>query len=385
MSAFKKVFVISLVLLLIVGVFSGIYNFAFRDNTGDDEQSQEDKDKNSPFTNNAKPLPENAGRIFPLTDEAIVGPTISQDDESVKYYAKNDGSVYETSFSGTNKKTVTKNSISGLVYILWSPKKDKVITITSQGGNTKRYLYDNDTKTAKEFNPAMDNISWDNTGEKIFYRFTDPKSGERFISMADPDGSNWKNLTRVGYKFISIAPVPHSSLVSFWNLPNGHEETIFQTISSIGGEPKTLLTQKFGADYLWSPNGEKVLVSSAESKGSSKISLSVMNSNGGEYKNLNVPTLASKCVWSKNGKTVYFSLPGSIPEGSVMPNDYNEKKFTTKDSFWRVDITTGKQDRIVELNEIKEGIDARNLFLSPSEDYLFFINRINDKLYGIEL
>lgn len=379
----KKFFVISLVLLLIVGVFSGIYNFAFREDAKK-EASEEKKD--SPFgEKTAAPAPaKKAGRIFPLSEEAAVAPVVSQIGESVRYYDKSDGSVYEVSFSGTNKKTVTKNEIAGLVYVSWSPKKDRVISIVNRDGKTGRYLYDYNTQSAREYDPAMDNISWDNTGEKIFYRYSSA-SGEKFLSLADPDGSNWKNLTKISYPFVSITAVPQSSLVSFWSRPNGFEETSFQVINSVGGEPKPLLTQKFGADYLWSPNGEKVLVSSVDSRGGSKTTLAVMNSSGGEYRNLNVPTLASKCVWGRNSKDVFCALPGSIPEGSVMPNDYNDKKFTTRDSFWRIDTATGKQERAVELAEIKEGYDATDLFLSPSEDYLFFINRIDGRLYGIEL
>ncbi len=379
----KKIFIISAILLLIVGIFTGIYNFVFQKK----EVSQTLQEKNNPFKEKPSTTTQSikkTSRIFPLTDEAVIAPVITLDGEKIKYYSKKDGSVYEISFSGANKKTITKNEIDGLVYVSWSPQKDKVISITNKDGKIKRYLYDYNTQSAKEYSPAMDNISWDNTGEKIFYRYTS-SAGEKFLSFANPDGSNWKNLTRISYPFISLSTIPQSSLISFWNRPNGFEETSFHVINSMGGEPKTLLTQRFGADYLWSPSGNKVLVSSTDSRGGSKTMLAVMNPNGGEYKNLNIPTMVSKCVWSKDENFVYFSLPGSIPEGSVMPNDYNEGKFNTRDSFWKVDINTGKQERIVELSDIKENYDAKNLFLSPLEDYLFFVNRLDDKLYGIEL
>jgi hypothetical protein len=111
----------------------------------------------------------------------------------------------------------------------------------------------------------------------------------------------------------------------------------------------------------------------------------VINDQGGEYKNLEIPTLVSKCVWSKNNKIVYFALPSSLPDNILMPNDYDAKKFTTTDTFWKVDVTTGKKDRMIELEKMQGSYDASNLFLSPDEGNLFFINRIDDKLYKVKM
>lgn len=383
----KKIFIISLVLLLVVGVFAGIYNFSFKEEKPAKtlENSSQDSKKDISSSDSKNTAPENTSRIFPLTDEEILGPTITADGDHIKYYSKSNGSVYEISFDGREKKTVTNNNLSSLVNILWSPQKDKVISVFNNNGEVSRYLYNYATKHGVKLDENIDSIVWNNLGDKIIYKFYDRKNKKRLISLADPDNTNWKNLAKIDFRFASLAPVPQSSLLSFWNYPNSFEETKLQTVGISGGEPKLVFSGKFGVDYLWSPKGDKVLTSAAETKGSSKVLLAAINSNGGEYQNYNIPTLASKCAWSNDGKTIYYALPGSIPDGSVMPNDYIEKKFTTRDSFWKIDITTGKQERIVELNEIKEGYDAANLFLSPSEDYLFFVNRIDGKLYEIEL
>jgi len=75
----------------------------------------------------------------------------------------------------------------------------------------------------------------------------------------------------------------------------------------------------------------------------------------------------------------------SIPENSILPNEYDSKKFTTTDTFWKVDIATGKKTRLIELKEMSDTFDAANLFLSSEETMLFFINRKDDKLYRIKL
>ena len=78
-------------------------------------------------------------------------------------------------------------------------------------------------------------------------------------------------------------------------------------------------------------------------------------------------------------------MPGGIPDSAAMPNDYQDNKFTTNDTFWKMDITTGKKDRVVESGETTGTFDSSNLFLSPTEDALYFTNKIDKKLYKIAL
>jgi hypothetical protein len=68
-----------------------------------------------------------------------------------------------------------------------------------------------------------------------------------------------------------------------------------------------------------------------------------------------------------------------------MPNDYYSNKFQTADTFWKVNVLTGEKTRLIDLNKISAKIDAKNIFLNPDESLLFFVNRIDGKLYQISL
>ena len=105
----------------------------------------------------------------------------------------------------------------------------------------------------------------------------------------------------------------------------------------------------------------------------------------GTYVDLGIPTVVSKCVWSNDDKTVYYALPGGIPDSAVMPDDYIANKFTTSDTFWKLDITTGMKERIIDPADENGTYDSSDLFLSPTENALFFINKIDNKLYKIVL
>lgn len=384
----KKIFIISSVFLLIVLVFLGIYNFAFKKNTSPSDIS---KDTASPSVPGNKPASdpekteESKGKIYSISQEAVISPTLNKTRDRIVYYTQEIGNVYEIYLDGGSKRTVSSKNLPDLKNVFWSPGKDQVISMFGKDGKNYFSFFDYNTKSGKELNPNIVAAAWSNLGDKVLYEYSDARTKRQTLNISNPDGTDWKKLSDSPYGGAEVAPIPQTSFISFWNAPSGFEETRLQAIGLAGGEAKTLFSGKFGADYLWSPNGGKALVSSGEAKGSSKIMLATINASGGEYQNLNIPTFVSKCVWSADNKTVFYALPGFIPDGSVMPNDYLDKKVTTKDTFWKVDVTTGKMERIIELDDLKSGFDATDPFLSPEENILFFTNRLDGKLYRIDL
>ncbi len=380
----KKVFIVSFVLLVVVLIFLGIYNFAFKKKSPVVEglpSQNEIPDKISLFDFGKD-------KIYPLADEPVISPVLSEDNKNIIYYSRTSGNVWKISLDGKEKEIISEDNLAGLVDVLWSPNKNKVISKFSKNGENTFYFYDYKTETGTELKSGIDDVVWTSLGNKIVYKYFDSRTKKRTLNIAESDGSNWKELAVIPYRNVSVESIPKTSLISFWNAPDAFLETSFQTVSIAGGEIKTLFSGKFGADYLWAPDGGKVLASFSNLKGGSKITLGVFNSNGGEYKNFGIPTLVSKSVWGKNSKVVYYALPGSIPESSVMPNDYQENKLATQDTFWKVDVNTGKQERVIELSELEdvgENFDAIGLFLSSDEDILFFTNKTDGKLYGINL
>jgi hypothetical protein len=313
----------------------------------------------------------------------VLAPKITTSGLTIKYYSKTTGKTYEVGVDGSNRRATSETGLPGLTNVTWSPDGTRVISMFSRGTDQTQFFYYNyTTGIGLPLKNNLDTVVWQNDN-KIFYKYYNPGTKERSLNVSDPDGTNWSKIADLPYKDVSIAPIPKTGLVSFWNKPNSNVETNFQTASILTPTPKTIFRGRTGADYRWSLDGNKALVSHTTDTGG--IALAVINSQGGEYKNLEAPTVVSKTIWSKDNKTVYFALPGSVPAGSVMPDDYLNGKFNTTDTFWRVDVTTGKKDRIVSLDKINGQFDATDLFLNTDESMLFFINRSDQKLYRINL
>jgi len=371
----------------------GIYNVSFKEKTSAINTNILAKETPAASNEEKSALEEigekigfkNSEKIYPLSDEVIISPALFSEDDQIAYYTRLNGSVYNVSLDGTGKKLVDNNNFSGLEKILWSSDNRKVLSRFNNNGKIQYSSYDYNAKKGFRLADGIEYAIWGNAGDQIVYEYYDSKTKKRTINAANYDGSNWKKIADISMSDAWIASVPQSSFVSFWNSPNSFNETSLSIINTVGGEARKIFSGRFGADYLWSPNGTKALVSSVDSKGGSKISLAVINSNGGEFQNLNIPTFASKCVWSKDNKTIYYALPTFSSGNYVLPNDYRNKKVTAKDVFWKMNITTGKSERIVETKDINNIYDAANLFLSSSEDILFFVNQNDGKIYGISM
>lgn len=377
----KKLFIISAVLLGITLFFLGVYNFAFKKETS--VSSEVPIDVSSLETAKEEFEKKKNEKIIAISDRKVIGAVLDKKNEEIKYYDAQNGTAWSINEGGKGEKQLSQTKVPGIKNISWSADKNKVLTTIEKNGMTFFYEYDYLTNKGVQLKEGLDTAIWDNTGAKIFYKYYNSSDKKRSLNIANPNGSEWQKIADIEFRNITISPVPFSSLVSFWNSPSANEESKLQITGITGGEVKTILSGKFGADYLWSPDGSKVLVSSVQGNNSSKTSLGVATIEGA-YVDLNIPTFVSKSVWSIDNKTLYYALPGGIPDGSVMPNAYQENKFNTEDTFWKVDMSTGEKKRVVDTAGIAEKYDSSNLFLSSTEDALFFINKIDQRLYKLK-
>lgn len=380
----KKVLIISLVLLFFTLLFLGVYNFAFKKDIA--ETLQETAQTSTENAANAfkKTVDWESEKIYSISEQPVMGPLFDKKNETIFFYSADDGTVWSVDPDGKGRKKISDTVLPNLKDVFWFSGGSKVLTKIEKDGRNYFYEYNHKEGSGADLKSGTDSVAWDYTGAKIFYKYYDEKTKKKSLNISNPDGSNWQHLADIEFKDVSIAPIPLTSTVSYWNSPDAFYETRLQTVSLVGGQPQTIFIGRFGADYLWSPDGTQALVSSLAEKEDKMVSLGILTAEG-EYKELNIPTLVSKCVWSFDGRTVFYALPGGIPYDAVMPNDYQSKKFMTEDTFWKMDIATNQKERIVETKEIKDKYDSSNLFLSATQDALYFVNRIDRKLYKIEL
>jgi hypothetical protein len=378
----KKFFIIAASLLVVTLLFLGVYYFLFKNNpnnpTVDATLNSETKSTTAQdFNNTQTQTPLESVSESPVFGASVIG------DNRIGFFR--DGALRQFSYGGGGEEVLVPDLPGKMLQVRWSPDKRKALALLGNKDGQRWYFIDLDTKLFVPLKDGLTSPTWSNLSEKIFYFFRDEK-GSTSIYIAKPDGTESSE--------IAIAPpilnpfsqmVPGTAILSYWSRPAAFEESSLYTVPIVGGTPEKIFSGKYGANFLWSPNGNKVLITNTIGKGGSDVRLGIANQKGGEFHTLQVPTLISKTVWAKDGKTVYYALPLSLPQTAVLPDDYFSKSLATTDSFWKLDTETGKSDRVILPENILGNFDSIDLFLDPDETSLYFTNRTDNKLYRIHL
>jgi hypothetical protein len=384
----KKIFAIStLVLVLLVGAIF-VYNFAFKKpatptiapKTADEGKTA----STTPGTSSPSTASQTSGAITAVSDGSIFGATLAPDGSTLYVFSGENGQLNQITPDGKLEKVISTEEFQGIQQVFWNKPKNKDIVKRSDGPlKSKFLLLDISQKTVTPVKENVDSIAWSGLGDKIIYKYFDPKTKKRTLEIADPDGKNWRKIADVDFAGLSISAVPGSSDISFWPSPDAFMATTASLIGFNGENRRELLKDRFGADILWSPDGKSAAVSSSDQKGGHKINLALMNSDGGQFQPLAFPTFAKKCAWSADSKFLFCATPGNIPDSAILPNDWQDGKIKTADTFWKLEIATGKKDRLVEPDKINGSFDVLNPFLSQDEKTLFFTNKADGKLYKL--
>jgi hypothetical protein len=390
----KKIFAISTLLLVLVVGAIFVYNFAFKKPaapTNDKTTVKTAQEGVTPAnttdkTDAQKASPANNFSVSAVSDEPVFGATLSTEGNSLYYFLKNNGQLNQADLNGKLEKVLSTEKFSSLKEIIWNKPKSKVIIKTEPTPGKFRFLYfDISGKKVYVLKENLDSVAWSNLGDKIIYKYYDPKTKKRTVSTADPDGKNWSDLTEFDYQGVEISSIPGSSDISFWPNPNAYTSTSINSIAFGGGTKKEIIKDKFGADFLWSPDGKLSAVSFTDQKGGHKTELAIMNSQGGEFQSLAFATFATKCTWSSDSKYLFCALPGNIPDTAILPDDWQGSKISTSDTFWKIEAATGRKERLVDPEKIGGSYDALLPFLSQDEKSLFFVNKADGKLYKLIL
>lgn len=391
----KKIFAISTLLLILVVGAIFVYNFAFKKSAPATSETNQEKTSSEGIVPTAQTATEktasgsktNNSSVFAISDEPVFGATLSPDGSSLYYFLSGNGQLNQVDLNGKLSKVLSTEKFSSIKKIIWNkPGNAAIIKTEISPGKNKFIYFDVANKKITVLKENTDSVAWSSSGDKIIYKFYDPKTKKRTISTADPDGKNWRDISEFDYQSVEISALAASSSdISFWPSPNAFTSTSVNLASFSGESKREILKDRFGVDILWSPDGSRAAVSFTDQKGGHKTDLAIMNSQGSQFQSFGFSTFSSKCTWSSDSKYLFCALPGNISDSAILPNDWLEGKISTADTFWKIEVASGKKERLVDPEKIGGTYDALNPFLSKDEKTLFFINKADGKLYKLSL
>jgi len=139
-----------------------------------------------------------------------------------------------------------------------------------------------------------------------------------------------------------------------------------------------LASEIYGLIIKYSASGKIGLEFSSQTYGTI-YKLNLIDDKGAIKANLDFTTLPEKCLVSE--PQIYCAIPKNIPNKTILPDDYLKKAVYFDDLFYQININENSSLEIFESSD--SAIDAINLKLIDGK--LLFINRYDNKLYGLEL
>ena len=390
MNTFLKKILITLIIVLILALLGLLlYTLFFRaDQNGNDSETgdfpESEEGENGQTQEDGEIIPSPEKKVKVISTERVLSPIISQDENKVTYYSQYNGSVWESSFDGSNLTRISSKNLENLVDIIWSPDKNKVVSIfQNEQENITKSIYDYKTGEIYPLDSNIKNIVWSPDSNNIGYQYLNEQIGQNSISIANSHGQSWQNIFNLRMNDINLNW--SSSGISFFQKPSGLAKSSLFLLNPASRQLTKVLSEIYGLSVKWSPQGDKLIFSKTSQKGEN-LNLYSVSKNGVNEINLDLPSFIEKCAWSKDNRTIFCAIPKELSSASVLPDDYYKGAFTSIDEFWKINLETGEKARLLEPWERSdEEYDAIKLFLSPLEDYLFFVNKKNGLLYSVEL
>jgi len=369
----KKILIILIILLILVVGLLLVYNFLLK---------KEEPTPSVTPPDTTTPTTSSTGLIKPISQEPVLDPVI--DGQKVKYYLKNNGYVFESTFDGSERTRLSSNILTNLLKVIWSSSKDKVIAIFDDEGEVKKYLYNYQISKSTLLNQNIRHTAWSPNEDKIAYQYYDSQTEDNNISIANPDGSQWTSVFPTRMKNL-IVEWPSSGQVAIRTKPSGLAQSVVYTIDLATNDFQKIISETYGLTVLWSPLGDKLLFSETDNRGKN-LKLKIADLTESTIQELSFVTLPEKCVWSQDNRTLFCAIPKNISTLATLPDDYYKGLIVFADDFWRINLDIGEKIQVYATeDEEAASYNAKRLLLSPLEDYLLFINKRDDRLYSLEL
>lgn len=319
-------------------------------------------------------------RVTELTRESGLGVTLSSNGSDLQYYNKSDGKFYRVNNNG-DVSALTDKVFHDVEKIVWSPNKNKAILEYPDGANI---VYDLSTNKQVTLPTHWKDFGFSPDGEKIVMKSMGLNPDNRWLAVANEDGSKARRIELLGEKDETVYPSwsPNNQSVAMYTegVDFNRQEVFFVGLNDENF--KSTVIEGRGFEYKWAPKGDRLLYSVYSTDNNLKPMLWTVNAEGESIgsgrKSLNVETWAHKCVFS-GSYSLYCAVPEKLDEGAGL---FPELALSSRDQLYQIDTRTG----IKKLVAIPDGsFNISGPIVSENGYYLYFTDETTKKIYKIKL
>jgi len=297
-------------------------------------------------------------------------------DGFVRYTDRATGHIFEVSTLSTTQKRISNTTIPKIYEAIWLDENSSIIRYLDDSDNIKSFYIDSFENEEVEGVFLQDNIKeLLKAGESIFYLLAD-NSGSRGI-VSDYNGDN---KTQIFDSPLTewLVQRPQSETIAFTTKPAFGVGGYLYFFNTNTGIKDKVLENINGLTTSVNSNMTKVIFSQSNRN---NFSLNVYDVEEDMTENTVIQTLPEKCVWSADNITIYCAVPSLLQSGEY-PDEWYQGLISFSDRIWKIDLREKRAEVIVSP---EEPIDGIKLALNPEENYLYFINKKDLSLWGLQL
>lgn len=233
--------------------------------------------------------------------------------------------------------------------------------------------------TGKYLDLNIREIAFSPSKNNILSLFTSGENGN--IVLSDINGNKKKTLYSGALReWLLSYPTETEAVIS--TKPSGFAYGFAYKINVSTGALTKIIGNVPGLTILPSRDLSYILVG----RGNETLSLSAYKTNDTLSPLQSLNTMPEKCIWSRKDADVFYcAVPKTIPSG-VYPDDWYKGNVSFNDDIWKINLKTGFSSFLVSPEkEVGQEIDAVNLGLSSTDNYLTFINKKDLTLWGYDV
>lgn len=275
------------------------------------------------------------------------------------------GEVSNTTIPGVNE-ALFNNNTNSVIYRYVAPGEKSITSFLANLGGQSSFLDYSITQIAlsKDKSKFFSLIEKPDGVVGIVRSFGDLKSNQIFSSAFSEWLPQWVLDENI---YLTTKP----SYLIEGNMYNLNIKN--STLTKIFGGIKGLTT-------LSSNDGNYVLFGASLDTGPKLNIFDIKNHRSIDLNKFGFP---EKCVWSNNNIDIYCAIPNEI-KGDQYPDSWYQGSSSFTDWFAKINTIT-KETETLANSSSEVPVDATNLFLTKSEDGLFFINKKDGTLWKLDL
>ena len=315
-------------------------------------------DRFSGLNENSTPTPLPPGLLQATTDVSLAT-TNAPDSNAVLYYRPDNGHVSKLDLETRLNTTISTAQLIGLTNVIWSPNKNRVITVFRSSTGTMYKYFDYTTHKNGPLGTNIKDAVFSPDSQRVALVRSSGTDSAIIITNFEDAGKNPQTILKTRLNNIHLF-WQNDRALSFVADDTDAGTQSFYTLSEAGDLSRPLGGES-GLAVRWSPDGTKFLYSAREDSG---LTLRVFDVTSQQSQLMPVQTSATNCAWSLDQRSV---ICASEIQGETSVNKITLTDLTSKILFSNLIIS------------------PKDVFLSHLEDFLVIISAGDQSIWELKL